>query len=109
MTDQPAVRDILTPISSMPSPNWYSHLQFHLPPHRVRHTDVFALNGIPGSAEAETDIFVPSSAALAHCPRLGRLAALVVEEDVRLLLVCALALDSQLGSHDCGRNAITVC
>lgn len=65
-----------------------------------RHTDVFSLDGVPGSAETETDILVPSPASLPWLAGLRR-AALVVEEHVRLLLESALALDGKLGRHGC--------
>lgn len=62
-----------------------------------------SLDGVLGSLETQTNILIPSPAALANAVRLGRLgAALVVEEDVRLLLESALALDRQLCRHDCG-------
>lgn len=68
---------------------------------RIRLTDVVSLNGGLGRSEAETDIFVPSSSTLADSSALRSL-RLVVEEDVRLLLVGALGLDGQLGRHGCG-------
>ena len=86
----------------MPSPylSMPSHPSHITPPDRP--TDVLALNRVPGRAEAETDVLVPSPAALSWLPRLGG-SALVVGEDVGLLLESALALDGQLGGHDCGR------
>lgn len=68
---------------------------------RVLLTDVVSLNGRLGRSETQTDIFVPSSATLSDSPALRSL-GLVVEEDMRLLLVCALGLDGQLGRHGCG-------
>lgn len=67
-------------------------------------TDVIALNGILGSLEAQSDIFEPSPSALAStlATSAGAGALLVVLEDVRLLLVSALALDSKFGGHVCG-------
>lgn len=64
------------------------------------HTDVRALNGILGRPEAQTDVLVPSPATLSDLLALAL--TLGVEEDVRLLLESALALDSQFGRHDCG-------
>ena len=67
------------------------------------HTDVFPLNRVLGRAETETNILIPSPATLADLLRSRRLGALlVIEEDVRLLLEGALALDCQFGRHDCG-------
>lgn len=66
-----------------------AHLQYLS---RASHTDVRALNGGLGRPEAQTDVLVPSPAALADLVLSGGL--LVVGEDVRLLLVSALALDS---------------
>lgn len=63
-------------------------------------TDVRTLNGSLGGPEAQTDVLVPSLATLSTSLRLA--AGLLVLEDVRLLLVCALALHGQLGRHDCG-------
>lgn len=63
-------------------------------------TDVGAFNGSLGCSEAQSNIFVPSSSTLADSSALCSL-DLVVEEDVRLLLVGALGLHGQLGRHDC--------
>lgn len=63
-----------------------------------RHTNVVSLNGVLGGLETKTDVLVPSSATLSDSPGLsGR--TLGVEEDVRLLLESALALDGKLGGH----------
>ena len=67
---------------------------------RASLTDVVALNGGPGSPEAQTDVLHPSPAALSSPLGLAAL-LLVVLENVRLLLESALALDSQFGGHDC--------
>lgn len=62
--------------------------------------DVGSLNGGLGGLETKTDVLVPSSATLAGSGALAD--ALGVLEDVRLLLVSALALDGKLGGHvDC--------
>ena len=67
---------------------------------RVFHTDVGSLNGSLWRLEAQTDILVPSSSTLSGSLRFdGTL--LVIQEDVRLLLESALALDGQLGRHVC--------
>lgn len=61
--------------------------------------------------EAQSDVLVPSPAALADLGRFCEAGALlVVEEDVRLLLVGALALDCQFGGHDCsdGQSSVLV-
>lgn len=74
------------------------------PPHRFHAgslTNVGALDGSLGSPEAETDVLVPSPATLSDTLGLAAL-ALGVQEDVRLLLESALALDSQFGRHDRG-------
>lgn len=63
-------------------------------------TNVVALNGGPGSPEAQTDVLHPSPATLSSPLGLAAL-LLVVLENVRLLLESALALDSQFGGHDC--------
>ena len=55
------------------------------------HTDVVALNGGLGCPEPQSDVLVPSLAALALLAVLGR--DLGVQEDVWLLLERALALD----------------
>lgn len=60
---------------------------------RASHTNVRALNGGLGCPETETDVLVPSPAALANSLALAA-GLLVVEEDVRLLLESTLALDS---------------
>lgn len=66
-------------------------------------------NRILGRPEAQSDVLVPSPATLSDLCRLRELrAALVVEEDVRLLLVGALALDCQFGGHDCGGEQSSV-
>ena len=57
----------------------------------VPHTDVVAINGSLGCPETQTDLLVPSLAALALLAVLGR--DLGVQEDVWLLLERALALD----------------
>ena len=66
------------------------------------HTDIAALNGGLGSPESQSDILVVSSATFSHSLGLCG-SALLVGEDVRLLLESALALDGQFGRHDCGR------
>ena len=67
------------------------------------HTDVATLNGSLGRPESETDILVVTTASV--LPLDLSTLALCVGEDVRLLLVSALALDSQFGGHlvGCGR------
>ena len=74
----------------------------NIPSHapRASLTNVVALNGGPGSPEAQTDVLDPSPAALSSPLGLAAL-LLVVLENVRLLLESALALDSQFGGHDC--------
>jgi hypothetical protein len=67
---------------------------------RKPRTDVRALNRGLGRSEAQTDVLVPSSAALASSRRLGL--RLGVEEDVRLLLESALRLHGKFGGHGCG-------
>lgn len=62
-----------------------------------KRTDVGALNGSGGGTETQTDVLVPSAAALAGASRL-RL-GLLVKEDTLLLLESPLGLDGQLGSH----------
>ena len=62
-----------------------------------RHTDIVSLNGSLGGTEAETDILVPSPAALARPAALDL--GLGVLEDMRLLLESPLGLDGQLGGH----------
>lgn len=59
---------------------------------RASHTDVRALNGGLGRPEAQTDVLVPSPAALADLVLSGGLFA--VGEDVWLLLVSTLTLNS---------------
>lgn len=60
---------------------------------RASLTNVVALNGGPGSPEAQTDVLHPSPATLSS--PLGLAALLLgVLENVRLLLESALALDS---------------
>ena len=59
--------------------------------------DVVALNGGLGGLETQTDVLVPSAAVLASAGSLADL--LGVLEDVRLLLVSALALDGKFGGH----------
>lgn len=59
--------------------------------------DVLALNGSSGGAETQTNVLVPSAAALARSGGLDL--GLGVEEDMRLLLKSTLALDGKLGSH----------
>ena len=68
---------------------------------RTTLTDVAALNGSLGGSESQPDIFEPSPTGLANLLALRGL-RLVVEEDVRLLLVGTLGLDCQFGSHGCG-------
>lgn len=60
-------------------------------------TDIAAGDGSLRCPEAQSNIFVPSSAST-RLLALRRLCFLV-EEDMRLLLVCALGLDCQFGSH----------
>lgn len=67
---------------------------------RASLTNVVALNGVLGGPEAETDVLHPSPATLSSSLGLAAL-LLGVLEDVRLLLESALALDGQLGRHDC--------
>jgi hypothetical protein len=59
--------------------------------------DVGAVNGGLGGLETQTDVLVPSAAVLASAGSLADL--LGVLEDVRLLLVSALALDGKFGGH----------
>jgi hypothetical protein len=59
--------------------------------------DVVAVNGGLGGLETQTDVLVPSAAVLASAGSLADL--LGVLEDVRLLLVSALALDGKFGGH----------
>ena len=59
--------------------------------------DVGAVNGGLGGLETQTDVLVPSAAVLASAGGLADL--LGVLEDVRLLLVSALALDGKFGGH----------
>jgi len=59
---------------------------------RDQRTDVVPINGILRCPEAQPDVLVPTRASLALLVRLAAL-RLVVEEDVRLLLEGALALD----------------
>lgn len=75
-----------------------SNTPSHAP--RASLTNVVALNGGPGSPEAQADVLDPSPAALSSPLGLAAL-LLVVLENVRLLLESALALDSQFGGHDC--------
>jgi hypothetical protein len=65
-----------------------------------RLTDVGAFDGSLRRSEAQTNILIPSPAALADSLALRGL-RLVVEEDVRLFLIRALRLHCQLGRHDC--------
>ena len=65
---------------------------------RSIHTNVCSLNSVLRGPEAQTDILIPSPATLSLALALAGL-RLVVEEDMRLLLVSALALDSELGGH----------
>lgn len=67
---------------------------------RASLTNVVALNGILGGPETKTDVLHPSPATLLG-PLGQATSPLSVLEDVRLLLVSALALDGQLGRHDC--------
>lgn len=51
-------------------------------------------------SEAQANIFIPSPPSFANALALARCGAfLVIEEDVRLLLEGAFALDRQLGRH----------
>lgn len=59
--------------------------------------DVGSVNGGLGGLETQTDVLVPSAAVLASAGSLADL--LGVLEDVRLLLVSALALDGKFGGH----------
>ena len=70
---------------------WLS--QYPIAGPRASLTNVVALNGGPGSLEAQTDVLHPSPATLSSPLGLSAL-LLVVLEDVRLLLESALALDS---------------
>lgn len=84
-------------------------LPCHLP---SIHTNVAALDGSLWCPETQTNIFVVSATAFSNLLRLCD-CALVVEEDVWLLLVSTLTLDCQLCRHDCvGEQSIvmaTVC
>lgn len=66
-------------------------------------TDVAARDSSLRGSEAQADILIPSSTSLADLLALcGPGLGLVVEKDVRLLLVSALGLDCQFGGHGCG-------
>ena len=67
----------------------------------TEHTDVVAFNGGLGCPESQPNIFIPSSSTLADFRTLCAL-GLLIDEDVRLLLKCALGLHRQFCSHDCG-------
>jgi hypothetical protein len=71
---------------------------------RSPHTDIGALNGGLWRPEAQSDVLVPSSPALADSARLGL--RLGVEEDVRLLLESALRLHGKFGGHGCGLRVV---
>ena len=62
-------------------------------------TDVGSLDGSFRCSEAQSNVFVPSSATLSNSVALHF--RLVVEENMRLLLKGALRLDCQFGRHDC--------
>jgi hypothetical protein len=80
-------------MSLLTFPDVSTHAHIFLSFSRASHTNVRALNGGLGRPEAQTDVLVPSPAALADSLALAA-GLLVVEEDVRLLLESALALDS---------------
>jgi len=64
-------------------------------------TDVVAVNGGLGCLEAQSYILIPSSLALSDSSvQASLLWALRAEEDVRLLLISAFALDCEFCRHD---------
>lgn len=66
-------------------------------------TDIAALDGSFGSFEAQPNVLVPSPSTFSH-PLALCILALVIEEDVRLLLISPLRLNGQFGRHGlCGR------
>lgn len=73
-----------------------------------RRTNVVALNRSLWCPETETDILEPSPATLSYSLGLSAL-SLRVGEDVRLLLVSALALDCQFGGHVVDSVAESMC
>lgn len=66
-----------------------------------RHTNVGALDGGFGCPEAQSNVLIPSPTTLSDTLALAAL-GFGVEEDVRLLLESAFALDCKFGRHDCG-------
>jgi len=69
--------------------------------------DVVALNGGLGGLEPQTNVLVPSPAALARPGGLDL--DLGVKEDVRLLKESTLALDGQFGGHFVGSGVALMC
>jgi hypothetical protein len=65
------------------------------------HTNVCALNRGLRCPEAQPNVFVPSSSTLAYSCALRSL-GLLVDKNMRLLLISALRLYCQFGSHVCG-------
>jgi len=61
--------------------------------------NIVTFNGILGRPEAQTNVLVPSLSTSTLC----LCSSLMVLEDVRLLLISALTLDCEFGSHvfDC--------
>ena len=66
----------------------------------IPHTNIGSLNGGLWCPESQSNILIPSSSSLSDSAGLGL--NLLVEEDVRLLLESAFALDSEFGGHGCG-------
>jgi hypothetical protein len=71
---------------------------------RIARTDVGSLNGGLGCSEAQSNVLVPSSASLSSSRRLGL--GLSVGEDMGLLLISTLRLNSEFGGHDCGLSRV---
>lgn len=65
------------------------------------HTYVSALNRSLWCFESQPNVLVPSSPSFADFGALRPLSFLI-DEDVWLLLIGALRLDSQFSRHDCG-------
>ena len=69
--------------------------------HLGLHTNVGALDSGLGRPEAQSDVLIPSPTTLSDTLALAAL-SFGVEEDVRLLLESAFALDCKFGRHDRG-------
>ena len=65
------------------------------------HTNVGALDSGLGRPEAQSDVLIPSPTTLPDTLALAAL-SFGVEENVRLLLESAFALDCKFGRHDYG-------